>query len=160
MATEKLYCTFYVDRGFFGIAVEEVQEVILNQPMTKVPLAASSIAGLMNLRGQIVTTIDMRRLMALPPAPDNVEPMNVVIRAEGAPVSLLVDDIGDVIDVSEADFESVPETVSGVSRELLEGVYKLDGKLLLVLNAHKILDDEPLAGAVTAAAGGSSHRLN
>ncbi len=138
----KLFCTFLVDGMLFGVGVNEVQEVIRFQEMTPIPLAPPFIRGLINLRGQIVTAVDVRRRLGLADRPDGGEPMNVVIHAEDGPVSLLVDEIGDVIDVSDSDFEAAPETLHGLGRLLISGVYKLDGQLLRVLDSKTTIGVE------------------
>jgi purine-binding chemotaxis protein CheW len=94
---------------------------------------------LINLRGQIVAAIDMRERLALPKRTSEQEPMNMIVRAEDGAVSLLVDEIGDVIHVSAAAFEPVPETMAGNLKQLVAGVYKLDGRLLLVLDTERTL---------------------
>jgi purine-binding chemotaxis protein CheW len=137
---ERQYCTFYAGNMFFGVWVREVQEVLLYQDMVHVPLASPVVRGLINLRGQIVTAIDLRRRLDLPDREDGVDPMNVVIRTDDGAVSLLVDQIGDVVEVDERTFESPPENLRGRARELIEGVYKLDNQLLLILDAHKAID--------------------
>jgi purine-binding chemotaxis protein CheW len=142
------FATFYVDSRFFGIDVLDVQEVLRFQEMSKVPLAPPTIQGLINLRGQIVTAIDMRRRLGLHARPEGEIPMNVVIRAEDGAVSLLVDEIGDVLDVAEEVREPVPENIPRQQRELLAGVAKLDGtsgtnrRLLLILNTQRLLQSE------------------
>jgi purine-binding chemotaxis protein CheW len=133
-------CTFYADGLYFGIDVREVQEVLQYQDMVRVPLAADVVRGLINLRGQIVTAIDLRRRLDLRPREDGVDPMNVVVRSDDGAVSLLVDEIGDVVEVDDRTYESAPETLTGRARELIEGVFKLDGELLLVLDAQKAID--------------------
>ena len=140
MSDERQYCTFYAGDMFFGVWVREVQEVLLYQDMVRVPLASPVVRGLINLRGQIVTAIDLRRRLGLPDRDDGLDPMNVVIRTDDGAVSLLVDQIGDVVEVDEKSFESAPETLHGPARDLIEGVYKLDDELLLVLDAHKAID--------------------
>ena len=126
--------TFTVDDFLFGIDVLKVQEVLRCQAMTKVPLAPPEVEGLINLRGQIVTALDARRLLHLPARKDRAKPMNIVIRREGGSVSLLVDDIGDVVEVSPDLFEPPPANMPKEQTQLMEGVFKLDGRLLLVLN--------------------------
>ena len=113
-----------------------VQEVLKYQNMTCVPLAPDMLQGLINLRGQIVTAIDMRRRMGFPVRDEQTKPMNVVVRTSDAPVSLLVDEIGDVMEVDDREFELPPATLDDFARELVQGVYKLKGKLLLVLNTE------------------------
>ncbi len=140
MGEAQQFCTFFLDNHYFGVEVEKVQEVLRFQDMTHVPLAPEVVRGLINLRGQIVTAIDTRRRLNLPPRPEDKLPMNVIIRADDGAMSLLVDEIGDVLEISEETFEEVPDTVQGLSRELLRGVYKLEGRLLLVLNTEKAID--------------------
>ena len=142
-ASSAQFATFYVDRLFFGVGVLDVQEVLRFQEMSKVPLAPPTIQGLINLRGQIVTAIDMRRRLGLRARPEGDIPMNVVIRAEDGAVSLLVDEIGDVLDVAEEIREPVPENIPRQQRELLAGVAKLDQRLLLILNTQRLLQQNP-----------------
>lgn len=145
MAVGRQFCTFYLDHLFFGVEVEKVQEVIRYQEMTKVPLAPPVVGGLINLRGQIVVALDLRRRIELPERASGELPMNVVVRTDDAAVSLLVDEIGDVIEVDEGAFERPPETLTGASRELIRGAYKLKDRLLIVLDANKIVRVESSA---------------
>jgi purine-binding chemotaxis protein CheW len=140
MSATKQFCTFLLDGRYFGVEVQQVQEVIRYQELTRVPLASPVVSGLINLRGRIVTAIDMRRRLALPDRPGNKLPMNVVVRAGDDAVSLLVDEIGDVIEVPEDKFEKPPETLRGVARTLVEGAYKLDGRLMLVLDTKRAVE--------------------
>ena len=119
----------------FGVDVLHVQEVLRFQVMTPIPKAPPAIEGLINLRGQIVTAIDMRRRLGLPPRDGKKSPMNIVIRTSEGAVSLLVDEIGDVLDVDAATYERSPESLDPAARELIHGVYKLKDRLLLVLDA-------------------------
>ena len=132
--------TFFVKDLFFGIDVLEVQEVMRHQEMTRVPLAPGTIEGLINLRGQIVTAIDMRRRLNLPPREAGETAMNVVVRTPEGAVSLLVDEIGDVIAADASTYERVPDNLDPAARELILGVYKLKGRLLLALDAARTLD--------------------
>jgi purine-binding chemotaxis protein CheW len=134
MIAANQFCTFFLDGLFFGVEVQKVQEVIRYQEMTRVPLAAPVISGLINLRGQIVTAIDLRRRLGLSDRPPDQKPMNVVVRTDEGAVSLLVDEIADVIEVHSDQFEPPPETLRGPARSLVEGAYKLNQRLLLVLN--------------------------
>lgn len=129
------YVTFRVADLFFGVDVSKVQEVIRFQPMTPVPLAPCSVKGLVNLRGQIITAIDLRSILKFAPLAGEEKPMNVVVRTEGEVVSLLVDSIGDVLEVEPADFEPTPEIIADHVRSVLSGVFKLPDEILLVLNA-------------------------
>jgi purine-binding chemotaxis protein CheW len=142
MAHNRQFCTFLVHGMLFGLEVTCIQEVIRYQPLTPVPLTASTIAGLINLRGQIVTAIDLRIRLGLAPREPEERPLNVVVRTADGPVSLLVDDIGDVIQVDEDTFERPPETLGDAARELIRGAYKLRGRLLLVLDPGRTVDPE------------------
>lgn len=139
MSDPQQYCTFYLANLYFGVSVLNVQEVIKFQPMTFVPLASRAVSGLINLRGQIVTAIDLRRRLELEDREDSEPPMNVVIRTDEGPVSLLVDDIGDVLEVSDSSYEPPPSTMKGVAKELITGVHKLEGRLLLILDIAKVV---------------------
>jgi purine-binding chemotaxis protein CheW len=134
-----LFCTFMVDQLRFGIDVRKVQEVVPSQEMTRVPLAPPTVSGLLNLRGQIVTGIDLRRRLELPDAAVT-PPMTVVLRGEDSPVSLLVDDVGEVIEVVADAGEPPPATLQARIRELIREVFALDDGLLLVLDTAKTLD--------------------
>jgi len=137
MADDRQFCTFLLDGLLFGVEVQEVQEVIRYQAITHVPLAPPVIQGLINLRGQIVTAIDLRRRLELPELPDDRRPMNVVVRTGEDVISLLVDEIGDVVNVEEDTFERPPETLTGLARQLIRGAYKLENRLLLNLDTQK-----------------------
>jgi purine-binding chemotaxis protein CheW len=140
MAESQQYCTFYLDGHFFGVEVMKVQEVLRYQEMTRVPLAPEEVRGLINLRGHIVTAIDMRRRLKLKERAEGEVPMNVVVRTEDGEISLLVDEIGDVLEVDDSTFERPPETIDETTRELVRGVYKLPDKLLLVLDSEKVVN--------------------
>lgn len=140
MASSQQFCTFFLDGHFFGTPVPQVQEVIQYQVMTRVPLAHSVVSGMINLRGQIVSAIDLRRRLGFPDRPADQLPMNVVVCTNEGAVSLLVDEIGDVIEVEEEALESPPETLQGFAREVVRGVYKLSGRLLLVLDTERAVD--------------------
>ena len=140
MSAVSQLCTFFLDDLYFGVDVQRVQEVIRYQEMTRIPLAPPIIRGLINLRGQIVTAIDMRRRLGLPQLHEEQLPMNVVIRTENGPLSLLVDEIGDVLEVNSEEFEQPPETLQGVVRELIRGTYKLKGRLLLNLDCDRAVN--------------------
>ena len=134
------FCTFHVHGLYFGIEVAKVQEVMQHRATEQVPLATSVIEGLINLRGQIVTAIDLRRRLNLPERSESQPPLHVVVRTDEGPVSLLVDEIGDVLEVDQGNFEPPPESLQGTARELILGAHKLEGKLLLVLNMEKTID--------------------
>ena len=137
--TTRQFCTFEIDDHLLGVEVESVQEVIRHQEMTPVPLARPEISGLINLRGQIVTALDLRRRFGMPDRPEGELPMNVVLATDDGAVSLLVDEIGDVLDVDDDSFERPPDTVSEAARALIAGTYKLDDRLLLVLDTERVV---------------------
>jgi purine-binding chemotaxis protein CheW len=147
MSNSKQFCTFYLDGLYFGVEVLKVQEVIRYQEMTPVPLSSRTIEGLINLRGQIVTAIDLRRRLELPVRRRDQLPMNVVVRSDDGAVSLLVDEIGDVVEIEGEVYERPPETLRGVSRELITGVYKLKERLLLILDVERTVNLPSLQGA-------------
>lgn len=138
MSEHKQFCTFYVNDTLLGIEVTAVQEVLRYQDLTEIPLANSEIQGLINLRGQIITAINLRSRMNLPPCKDDRQSMNVITRIENEVVSFLVDSVGDVLEVEDSSFEPVPSTVDASTRDLASGVHKLDGnRLLLILDISK-----------------------
>jgi purine-binding chemotaxis protein CheW len=143
MAERRQFCTFFLDGLRFGVDVQKVQEVVPYQEMTRVPLAPPTVQGLLNLRGQIVTGIDLRRRLELAERPAGRLPMNVVLRGEDSPVSFLVDDIGEVVEVAADACERPPDTLRGRVRDLIEAVYPLPDELLLILDTVKTLDLNP-----------------
>lgn len=139
-ATEtRQFTTFTVCGRLYGIDVKSVQEVTKSLPITKVPLAPNFIHGLINLRGQIATAICLKDLFHLNEA-TNPELMNVVCRTEGSLFSLLVDKIGEVIELENKLFEATPDTVSGEVSKYMEGVYKLSDNILSVLDIKKVME--------------------
>jgi purine-binding chemotaxis protein CheW len=138
--TSGQFSTFFVADMFFGVDVLDVQEVLRSQQMTPVPQAPDVVRGLINLRGQIVTAIDMRRRLGLQPPAEDLTPMNMVVRTSEGVVSLLVDEIGDVLDVDAATYERSPDNLDPAARELIRGVYKLKDRVLLVLDTEKAVE--------------------
>lgn len=137
MEQTKQFCSFFLQGLLMGVGLEGVQEVYVPLEMTRVPLAPPVVSGLINLRGQLVTAVDLRRRLQLEPRPEGMQSMNVVVRAADGAVSLLVDEIGDVVEVDESSFEAPPETLPRSVREMIMGVHKLEGRLLHVLDTHK-----------------------
>ncbi|MBH25941.1 MAG: chemotaxis protein CheW [Myxococcales bacterium] len=136
------YCTFQLEGLFFGIEVHKVQEVLRYQEMTRVPIASRVIRGLINLRGQLVTAIDLRRRLGLDDREDAEPPMNVIVNTSDGAVSFLVDEIGDVIQVTGEVFERPPMTMGAKLRHLVHGVCKLEGQLMLILDVERAIDLE------------------
>jgi purine-binding chemotaxis protein CheW len=139
MAANRQFCSFYLDGLFFGVEVEKVQEVIRHQEQTPVPLAPRVIGGLINLRGQIVTAIDLRRRLELSDRSDDQKAMNVVVRTDEGVVSLLVDEIGDVVEVEAQGFEPPPDTLRSSVRGMIRGAFKLKDRLLLLLDTECVM---------------------
>jgi purine-binding chemotaxis protein CheW len=135
-ATSQL-ATFWLDGDLYGVEVEHVQEVLRSQSITRVPLAPPAVAGLINLRGQVVTAIELRERLGRPARPAGTEAVVIVVRLHGEAVSLLVDSIADVVDVDLRDFEAPPDTLDGAARDLIRGAYKLSGQLLLALDVNR-----------------------
>lgn len=138
------YCTFYLDKYYFGIEVEQVQEIIRFQEITPVSLAPAVIKGLINLRGQIVTAVDLRTLLNIPERDEDDSPMNIVVRTEQGAFSLLVDRIGDVLELEDKDYETPPDNIDGIARKLIKRAYKLESTLLLTMEIEKVVGTEVL----------------
>ena len=136
MTQSKQFCSFFLKGLLFGVELEGVQEVYVPLEMTRIPLAPAVVSGLINLRGQLVTAVDLRRHLQLEPREEGAQSMNVVVRAADGAVSLLVDEIGDVIEVEDSTFETPPETLPASVREMILGVHKLKGRLLHVLDTQ------------------------
>ena len=136
----RLYSTFHVQDRYLGIPVERVQEVLRSQPLTPVPLAHAHIGGLLNLRGQIVTALDLRARLGLAPREADAPSANIIVSTDDGPLALVVDAFGDVVEVSEDRFEPPPATLVADSRSLIKGAFKLDDALLLDLDLDETLD--------------------
>ena len=133
MSATRQLCTFYVADLLIGVDVLAVQEVMRSRPLARVPLAPVEIQGLINLRGQIVTAIDLRRRLNFPPRPETISPMFMIMRTVDGFVAFLVDSVGDVIDVADDTFELPPDTMPAAARALVSGVHKLPKQILHVL---------------------------
>jgi purine-binding chemotaxis protein CheW len=140
---DQLYATFWVGTTYFGVDATSIQEVLRNQPLTRVLGSGPEVKGLLNLRGQVVVAIDLRERLAIEPRDSDAEMLNVVAVTPHGPVSFLVDDIGDVLDADAEELEAPPDTLGEPLRSLVSGVHKLDGQLMLVLDVTKAA--EPVA---------------
>ena len=133
-------CTFSLDTLFLGIAVDDVQEILLSQQMTPIPLAHPFIAGLTNMRGQIVAVVDLRLVLNLPPrAKDAPLPVNVIVRSNHGLVSFLVDQVGGVMEI-ESRVVSPPEATPTETQNIFRGAYQLPKQLLLIFDTHRAMD--------------------
>jgi len=134
------FVTIVVGEQLFGIPVLQVQDVLGAQRITRVPLAPPEVAGSLNLRGRIVTAIDLRIRLGLPELTDGKQRMSVVVDLQGELYSLMVDQVGEVLSLSEATFERNPATLDARWREVSAGIYRLDGNLLVVLDVARLLN--------------------
>jgi purine-binding chemotaxis protein CheW len=128
---------FLLDGDLYGVDVSQVQEVLRSHQLTRVPLAPPAVAGLINLRGQVVTAIELRERLGRPARPEGADAVALVVRLDGEVVSLLVDSIVDVVEVAPETFEPPPDTLRGQFRALIRGAYKLEDRLLLALDVRR-----------------------
>lgn len=133
------FVSFLIGNELMGVSVSVVQEVLAHQQIARTPLARAEVAGLLNLRGQIVTAVNLRRRLGLPDRDADQTSMNVVVRHQGESFSLLVDEVGDVITVDGLRAEPPPRTLDSSWRALVSGVYRLDGRLFVILNLASVL---------------------
>jgi purine-binding chemotaxis protein CheW len=134
------FATFEVANQLFGVEVHTVQEVLSYDEYTPVPLAPPAVGGLFNLRGQVIAAVDLRVQLGLPRQTLQGPVINVILRGDGEPVSLLVDRIGEVVDLDDDAFEPPPDTLSGPTRDLILGTFKLDARLMLALDVTQAID--------------------
>ena len=140
LATQKTmtFVTFYMGDFLFGIPAEQIMEINKDIEITPVPLAEDYILGIMNLRGQIVTVMDLAKKVKL--HTEIVPKINLIIKNEGeAPVSFVVEQVGEILEIPVAKLEKPPEKIEGISREYIKHVYQLPEKLVLILDVEKIL---------------------
>lgn len=140
MNDRRQYCTLTVGDLLLGIRVESIQEVLRDSTITPVPMAHHAIRGLINLRGQIVAAIDLRRRLGLPDPEDDAQTTTMVLGTDEEPLALVVDAVGDVVDVASDTFEEPPDTLKGEARQMIEGAHKLERQLLLALNLDVVLN--------------------
>jgi len=131
------FVTFTIEDRLYGVDVQRVQEALRAHARTRVPLSAEGVSGLVNLRGQVVLTVDLRPRLGLTPVADGTEQMMVVVRVGGETVSLLVDEIGDVVDVEPERVEAPPDTLDPAIRPLIRSACTLADQLLLVLDVDE-----------------------
>jgi len=150
MSNVSQFCTFYLDHLLFGVESQNIQEVVGYRKLRPVRLAPPAVSGLMNLRGQVVIVLELRRQLELADRPASITPVCLVVRAAGGEVCLLADEVGNVVEVEPDTFEPSPETLSPRLRSVILGVHKLEGQLLHVLDADRLCrivteDDDPRA---------------
>jgi purine-binding chemotaxis protein CheW len=140
------YTTFYLNDTYFGIDIQTVQEIIRHRPTTPIPLAPADICGLIDLRGQIVPVVDLQSRLGMPTnlslsAIADEDRYDIILRDDNELVSFLVRDIGDVLELADEDFEPPIATLQGTIRSFVRGAYKLDDRLLLILDSDKVLEE-------------------
>ncbi|NBB83781.1 MAG: chemotaxis protein CheW [Alphaproteobacteria bacterium] len=134
------YVTMTIAGQMFGIPVLQVQDVLGPQKITRIPLAPVEVAGSLNLRGRIVTAIDVRLRLGLPARERSDKDMSIVVDQGGELYSLMVDGVGEVVSVRTDQFERNPATLDAVWREVSTGIFRLNDKLLVVLDVARLLD--------------------
>lgn len=134
------FLTIKIAGQMFGIPVLQVQDVLGQQNVARIPLAPPQVAGALNLRGRIVTAINVRRCLGLADiTEENKKTMSVVVENDGELYSLIIDSVGDVLSLQESSFEQNPPTLDLLWRSVSQGVYRLDGQLLVILDVNKLL---------------------
>lgn len=136
-AIDHQFCTFYLDHLLFGIASQKIQEVVTYRELRPVPLAPPVVSGLMNLRGQVVVALELRRQLEFPERPANLTPVCLVVHSTVGTVCLIADEVGNVVEVEDETFEPSPQTLSPRLRSVILGVHKLEGHLLHVLDTDR-----------------------
>jgi purine-binding chemotaxis protein CheW len=136
------WATFFLAREQFAVPVEDVQEVLLSQPLTPVPLAPAQIVGLLNLRGAIMPAIDLRTRLGFPPLTAESNQKFLVLKTSDGLVSIVVDDIGDVHELEGSGWRPVPDTLEARHRAAVFGIYPMDGQMLLGIKTQVICDGE------------------
>ncbi|NYZ15218.1 chemotaxis protein CheW [Azospirillum sp. RWY-5-1] len=134
------YVTMTIAEQLFGIPVLQVQDVLGHQKITRIPLAPPEVAGSLNLRGRIVTAIDVRLRLNLPGRPKNKPGMSIVVDLRGELYSLMVDSVGEVLSLLNEDFERNPATLDPRWREVSTGIYRLNNQLMVVLDVPRLLN--------------------
>ncbi len=152
MTSARQFCTFYLDRLLFGVESLKVQEVVTYRELRPVPLAPPVVSGLMNLRGQVVVALELRRQLDLPERPAGMTPICLVVRAASGTVCLLADEVGNVVEVDERTFEPSPATLSPRLRSVVLGVHKLEHQLMHVLDTDQACEVYPLSQAQSGGA--------
>jgi purine-binding chemotaxis protein CheW len=145
MTQTRQFCTFYLDRLLFGVESQKIQEVVTYRSLRPVPLAPAAVSGLMNLRGQVVVALELRRQLEMPDRASDQSPVCLVVSAANGTVCLLADEVGSVVDVEDRTFEASPETLSRRLRSVIRGVHKLEHELMHVLDTDQACEIQGLA---------------
>jgi purine-binding chemotaxis protein CheW len=138
------FVTMRIGAQEFGVPVMQVRDVLRHQHLTPVPLAPRAIAGLLNLRGRIVTAIDLRERLGLPPLSADAETANIiVVEQDSEPYALVVDNVGDVLQIDERQFEAVPPVLDPRWRAVASAVFPTEAGLIVLLDIARLLDIVP-----------------
>lgn len=141
VGTANDFLTIYIAGQLFGIPVLQVQDVLGDLEVSKIPLAPPEVDGSLNLRGRIVTSINVRRCLGLEPRDESKSVMSVVVEHENELYSLTIDQVGDVLGLKEEDYEKNPVTLDAKWRGVSLGIYRLEQELLIVLDVPKLIED-------------------
>ena len=133
------FCTFYIDQHLFGIEAVAVQEVLLHQQLTPVPLAPNDVLGVINLRGQIITAINLRKRLGFESGNGGATSVSVVALVQEELVNFMVERIGEIVEIDIDELVVIPDTLQGAAKELLIGAYKMPEQLLLILDPQKVV---------------------
>ena len=139
-AATREYVTLSVAGQWFGIPVLDVQDVLGPRPVARIPLADEVIAGAINLRGRIVTVIDMRKRLGLPPRKNDEAGMNIVVEQDANLYALHIDAVGEVMQIPDHRYDKNPATIDPMWRDFSNGIYRLENQLLIVLNVLKLIN--------------------
>lgn len=131
--------TFTLANQIFGVPVLQVNDVLGPQKITRTPLAPPAVAGVMNLRGRIVTAIDVRKCLGQDAHDDGRKSMSVVVDQDGELFSLMIDSVGDVLQLSQESYEDIPPTLDDAWRSISSGIHKLQDKILVILDVRQLL---------------------
>jgi len=140
---EEEFLTFRIRKQLFGVPVLAVQDALGPQKLATIPLARPEIAGVLNLRGRIVTAINVRQRLSLESLPEDVPMMNVVVEQNGELYSLIVDSVGEVLSLSQSIYENNPTTLDPNWREFSVGIFRLKNELLVILDVPSLLNFNP-----------------
>lgn len=134
------YLIIYLEDQTFGVPVLQIQDVLGSMSFTRVPLSPPEVSGALNLRGRIVTAINVRQRLGLPKYSGDKPPLSVVVEHESELYSLVIDGVGDVLSIKERLIQDSPPTLDQLWRDISTGVFRMDEKLMLVLDVSKLLE--------------------
>ena len=140
---ERQYATFYVGNILLGVDIRQVQEINRQLEVTDVPHSDNYVRGVINLRGDVATVIDLRTILGLPSAEVTQESRNLIVHSHGETIGFLVDRISDILTLHRKEMSQTPTNVEGIDENLFRGVYKLEKELLIVLDVDTVLACEP-----------------